>query len=69
MTEAVMAYLTIKETARAAKVSERTVRRWIARGELQAKRLGPSLVRIDADDLARMARPIPSMTRSGGVER
>jgi excisionase family DNA binding protein len=62
-----MAYLTIKETARAAKVSDRTVRRWIASGHLKAMRLGPTVLRIDSDDLARMARPIPTSSRNGGA--
>lgn len=42
--------LTVKETARALNVSEKTVRRWIAVGALVAHRLGRQL-RISAADM------------------
>jgi excisionase family DNA binding protein len=41
-------------------ISTRTIRRYIAAGRLPAYRVGPSLVRIDLDDLDRLARPIPN---------
>lgn len=53
-------YLTIKEAAASRKVSARTIRRWIAAGHLPAVRIGPTLVRIHSDDLARLDRPIPT---------
>ena len=52
--------LTISEAAQVMRVSQRTIRRWIAMGLLPAVRVGPWLIRIDADDLARLGRPIPS---------
>jgi len=55
-----MAYMTIQEAAASRKVTDRTIRRWIAQGLLPAVRLGPTLVRINSDDLARLDRPIPS---------
>jgi excisionase family DNA binding protein len=53
-------YLTIKEAAAYAKASERTIRRWIARGDLAAFRIGPKMVRIEQVDLDRLTRPIPN---------
>lgn len=58
-----MEYLTIKEAAATRQVSQRTIRRWIASGLLQAVRLGPSLIRISSDELARMERSIPGAIR------
>lgn len=55
-----MEYLTIQEAATSRKVSQRTIRRWIASGLLQAIRLGPTLVRINSDELARLERIIPN---------
>lgn len=50
--------LTISEAAAHARVSRRTVERWIHSGVLPATRFGPRLVRIAADDLAHVGRPI-----------
>ena len=44
------AYLTIQETAGLLKVSERTVRRWIEKGELAALKIGRA-VRIRQQDI------------------
>lgn len=41
-------------------VSTRTIRRYVAQGLLPAYRIGPRLVRIDLDDLDRLARRIPT---------
>ncbi len=43
-------YLTIREVNDLLKVSERTVRRWIAEGDLQALKIGRS-VRVRSDDI------------------
>ena len=50
-----MSYMTVQEAAASRKVSTRTIRRWIADGRLPASRLGPTLVRIDSDDLVSCA--------------
>ena len=55
----------IQAAADYADVSTRSIRRWIARGELPAYRVGPRLIRVDLDDLDRLARPIP--TAMGGA--
>lgn len=51
-------YLTIDQTADAAGVTPKTVRRWIAAGILPAVRLGPRLVRIREDDLSALGQPL-----------
>jgi excisionase family DNA binding protein len=41
-------------------VSERTIRRWITSGQLPAWRIGPRVLRVDLDDLEKLARPVPT---------
>jgi excisionase family DNA binding protein len=41
-------------------VSTRTIRRWIASGQLRAYRVGPRLCKIDRADLERLVRRIPA---------
>ena len=41
-------------------VSTKTVRRWIASGQLAGYRMGPRLLRVDPDDLDRMLTLIPT---------
>lgn len=55
-----MPNLTIAEAAEAVGVSQKTVRRWIASGDLPAYRLGGKLVRIHQDDLEKLGRRIPA---------
>jgi excisionase family DNA binding protein len=45
-------------------ITERTLRRMIASGDLPAYRLGPRLVRIKDSDLMAMLRPIPTADAS-----
>jgi len=47
----------LQEAADRCDVSYRTIRRWIASGDLNAVRVGPRLIKIDADDLAALLRP------------
>ncbi|MEZ5116965.1 MAG: helix-turn-helix domain-containing protein [Candidatus Nanopelagicales bacterium] len=53
-------YLTIRQAAEILGVHQRTVRRRISDGSLPAYRLGPQLIRIRPDDLARLGRRIPA---------
>lgn len=39
-------------------VSTRTIRRWIASGELPAYRIGPKLIKVDLDAVDAMLKPI-----------
>ena len=50
----------IQEAADYLGVNRETVRRWIARGDLKAHRVGPRLVRIDPADVVKLRRPIGS---------
>jgi excisionase family DNA binding protein len=51
-------YISIRDTARQMRVSQRTVRRWISRGILGAIRLGRT-VRIDSKALGRLPKITP----------
>lgn len=53
-------YLTLKEAAAYAGVSEITLRRWISAGKVPAYRQGPRLIKIKRGDLERLIRPIPT---------
>ena len=57
-------YLSIRDTARQLRVSDRTVRRWIARGTLRAIRLGRT-IRIDARVLERFPKITPRSRTQG----
>ncbi|CVN88463.1 helix-turn-helix domain-containing protein [Micrococcus luteus] len=48
----------IAEFADILNVGPSTVRRMIARGDLKAYRYGPRIIRIPADELQRIARPV-----------
>ncbi|MDM3904216.1 helix-turn-helix domain-containing protein [Mycobacterium intracellulare subsp. chimaera] len=50
--------LTVSEAAACARVSPRTIERWVHSGVLPAQRLGPRLLRISASDLAHVSRPV-----------
>lgn len=57
-------WLSQQEVADYLGVTDRTVRNYIARGVLPAKRLrGSRLVRIDREDVDRMLTPIPTVRR------
>src|SRR5665647_2627647 len=53
-------YESIGDAAGRLGVSTKTVRRWIASGQLAGYRVGPRLLRVDPDDLDRMLRLIPA---------
>ena len=52
--------LTITQAAGLLHVNAKTVRRRIADGTLTAYRVGPSLIRLHADDVAALLRPVPN---------
>jgi excisionase family DNA binding protein len=60
-------YESIPSAAARAGVTTRSIRRWIAAGELTAFRMGPRLIRLDADELDRRMQPIPGATAGGGA--
>ncbi len=51
-------YVSIEEAANALDVSTRTIRRHIAAGTLEARRVGPRLIRIPEHALASVGRPL-----------
>lgn len=51
-------YLSIAEAADALGVTPRTVRRYIAAGTLEARRIGGSTIRIPEHALATIGRPL-----------
>jgi excisionase family DNA binding protein len=50
--------VTVAHGAQKYGLSDRTVYRYIASGLLPAYRVGPRMLRIDLDDLERLARPV-----------
>lgn len=59
-------YWTLAEAAEQNAVGQRTIRRWIAEGRIKGYRVGPRAIRVEAADLAQLARPIPTV---GTLER
>jgi len=53
-------YESIPQAAERAGVTTRTIRRWIAQGELTGFRMGKRMIRLDADELDKRLRPIPA---------
>jgi len=51
-------WISIATAAKRCEVSTRTVRRWIAYGEVRARRFGPKLIRIDAATLNTMGEDV-----------
>jgi excisionase family DNA binding protein len=53
-------YESVGDAAARVGLSTKTVRRWIASGQLAGYRMGPRLLRVDPDDVDRMLTLIPS---------
>lgn len=53
-------FLTIEDAAERLGVNPKTIRRRIADGSLTGYRMGPRLIRVDADELDRLMQPIPT---------
>lgn len=58
-------FVTQQTAAESLDVSVKTVRRWIAEGTLTGYRVGGRIIRVDAEEVAALARPIPSAKMSG----
>ena len=54
-------HLTVGDVAARMKCTPRTVRNWIASGELKAYRYGARMIRIDPADLKKMRRPVTTI--------
>jgi excisionase family DNA binding protein len=53
-------YESVANAAARVGVSTKTVRRWIASGQLARYRMGPRLLRVDPDEFDRMLTLIPT---------
>lgn len=53
-------WLTLQEAADRLGITERSVRNFIARGDLPGYRLSTRSVRVDANDVDALLRPIPT---------
>ncbi|MDP9026435.1 MAG: helix-turn-helix domain-containing protein [Actinomycetota bacterium] len=49
---------TVREAATLFKVSDKTIRRMISRGDIRAERIGPRLIRVDLNSLESIGRPL-----------
>lgn len=58
-------YITIGDAADYLSVTERTIRNYIARGELTGFRVGSRAIRIDQRELENLLTPIPTMAGGG----
>jgi excisionase family DNA binding protein len=52
---------TIQDAAETYKVSEDTIRRMITRGEIDARRFGPRLIRVNLDSIIAAAQPLAAV--------
>jgi excisionase family DNA binding protein len=50
----------VPDAATYARVSSRTIRRWIADGKLPARRVGPRLLQVNRAELDKLIRPVPA---------
>ena len=53
-------FVSLPDAAAEYGVNPRTLRRWIAAGEIVGYRFGVKLLRVDADELETKLRPIPT---------
>jgi excisionase family DNA binding protein len=60
-------YITVAEAAKALKVSQSTIWRWVNSGELPAHRVGQRGVRLKSTELTRLISPARQGVRKGGV--
>lgn len=58
-------YLTLAEAAECLSVTEQTIRRYIAQGDLTGYRMGPRAIRVKQAELEALLTPIPTAARGG----
>lgn len=51
-------WITLREASERLKISEKSVRRWIADGRLKAVRIGPRMIRVDAASIVALGQPL-----------
>jgi excisionase family DNA binding protein len=62
-------YESISEAAARVGVNIKTIRRWIASGQLAGYRAGPRLLRVDPDELDGMLTLVPTAASRGRRSR
>ena len=62
-------YESVANAAARVGVSTKTVRRWIASGQLAGYRVGARLLRVDPDDVDQMLTPIPTVASPASARR
>lgn len=62
-------YVTVGTAADYLSVTERTVRNFIARGDLTGYRVGTRAIRLDVRELDALLTPIPTVGPRGGGRR
>lgn len=58
-------YISLAEAAGYIDVTERTIRNFIARGDLTGYRVGTRAIRVDVRELEAMLTPIPAVQAGG----
>lgn len=58
-------YVTLATAAEYLSVTERTIRNYIARGELTGYRIGSRAIRVDQRELENLLTPIPTVAGGG----
>lgn len=61
--------VTVQSVAERLNVNELTVRRMISRGELTGYKVGPRLLRLDADEVDAYIQPVPVGSTAGYVKK
>jgi excisionase family DNA binding protein len=51
-------FCTIQEAADRLSVSTKSIRRWIASGELRGVRVGATMIRVDVESINKFVRPL-----------
>lgn len=49
---------TLQDAAEAFQISEKTLRRWISEGRVDARRFGPRLIRVNMTSIESMGTPL-----------
>jgi excisionase family DNA binding protein len=53
-------YITLKEAAQVLSLDEKTIRRYIASGDLHGYRIGARALRVTLDEVLTLAKPVTS---------
>lgn len=54
-------FVTLAHASQTHDLDQKTLRRYVAQGTLTGYRIGPRALRLDADEVENLARPIPAV--------